>query len=206
MPMLIHDRDLERRLIARRRRLGHDRLDEVWEGVYVMSPLADDEHQAITTRLAAILDLAVGIEHAYQVRAGINVSDRTEGWKQNYRCPDVAVFLPDTHAVCHGVFWHGGPDLAVEIRSKGDRARKKRGFYAAVGTRELLIVDRGPSWGLELYRLREGRLESVGRATAENGVVLVSEVVPLAFGLESVPGRRPAVRVEHADGARTWRV
>ena len=34
-------------LIERRRETGRDRYDEVWDGVYVMAPLATNEHTAI---------------------------------------------------------------------------------------------------------------------------------------------------------------
>ena len=87
-----------------------------------------------------------------KVMAGVNVSDREHGWKKNYRCPDVVVFLNHTKAVDCDTFWFGGPDFAVEIASPGDRSREKLEFYAKVGTRELLLVDRKP-WSLELYRL-----------------------------------------------------
>ena len=36
-------------LIRERRECGGDRYDEVWDGVYVMSPLADNEHQQTWT-------------------------------------------------------------------------------------------------------------------------------------------------------------
>ena len=49
MAMLVQDVDLSRQLIAERRRLGHDRFDEVWEGVYVMNPLPNNEHQELQT-------------------------------------------------------------------------------------------------------------------------------------------------------------
>ena len=51
MATLIQDIDLSRRLIAERRRLGHDRWDEVWEGVYVMNASPNDEHQEVQMRL-----------------------------------------------------------------------------------------------------------------------------------------------------------
>jgi len=34
-------------LIERRRETGADRYDEVWDGVYVMAPLATNEHQRL---------------------------------------------------------------------------------------------------------------------------------------------------------------
>jgi hypothetical protein len=34
--MIVADRDIYRDLIRQRKKLGHDRYDEVWDGVYVM--------------------------------------------------------------------------------------------------------------------------------------------------------------------------
>jgi hypothetical protein len=201
--MLVLDPEFQRDVIADRRARGIDRFDEVWEGVYVMSPLADDQHQGIATRLGSILDMGADLPAGSLVRVGINISDRPKGWKKNFRCPDVAVFLPGTTAINQGAFWQGGPDFAVEVRSRGDRARKKLPFYASVGTRELLIVDRNP-WALELYRLDDAALRLVGKLTPGDGAALRSAVVPLTFGLRA-GAERPVIEVAHADGRR-WDV
>ena len=204
MPLLITDPETQKAIIRSRRRLGLDKFDEVWNGVYVMSPLADDLHQAISLRLAGILDLLAGLPAGSLVRAGVNLSDRPEAWTKNYRCPDVVVFLPDTTAINHGEFWEGGPDFAVEVRSPGDRSRKKLPFYGRVGTRELLIIDRKP-WALELYRLDEAStLRSVGKISAGEGE-LASEVVPLRFSLRP-EGDRPRIVVTHANGQPVWEI
>lgn len=202
MPLLVCDPKDAARMIARRKALGHDRFDEVWDGVYVMSPIANDEHQDIGTLLSGILVIVVTWSGLGKVRAGINVSDRKKGWTQNYRVPDVAVFLKGCAAKCCGAHWFGGPDFATEIVSKGDRSREKFDFYAKVGTRELLLVDRFP-WALELYALKEAKLELVGFSTLEQPELLQSTVLPLSFRL--VPGEaRPGIEVRHADGNQVW--
>src|SRR3954467_7336334 len=119
MATLIKNPELEERLRAERRTSGADRWDEVWEGVYVMAPLPNDEHQFLQSRLNTILDNTIGLTSGAQVRAGVNVSDR-EDWTKNYRCPDVAVFLEGTAAQNRNTFWLGGPDFAVEIVSPDD--------------------------------------------------------------------------------------
>ena len=48
------------RLLRDRRECGGDRYDEVWDGVYVMSPLADNEHQQLGFDLAAAIKLGPG--------------------------------------------------------------------------------------------------------------------------------------------------
>ena len=202
MATLICDREIERRLIAHRRRLGQDKFDEVWNGVYVMSPLANDEHQDIAGSLYALFREVVQASGLGVARPGINVTDRRQDWRKNFRCPDVAVFLNGTSASNCDTHWFGGPDLAVEVVSKKDRSKKKLGFYAKVGTRELLIVDRSP-WSLGLYRLADGVLQPVGQTTVQSGEWLASQVMPLSFRL--IAGvERPRIEVRHSDGRQTW--
>jgi Uma2 family endonuclease len=118
--------------------------------------------------------------------------------------PDVAVFLQDTAAVNHGAFWFGGPDFVVEIVSPDDQTREKLDFYAKVGVRELLLVDRSP-WQLELYRLRGRKLEVHQAASpdAYSGVdietcLLRAELHPSAD--------RPKIIVSQVQGDKTWRI
>ena len=47
MTAILNDEALLNGLIDRRRACGGDRHDEVWEGVYVMSPPANNEHQEL---------------------------------------------------------------------------------------------------------------------------------------------------------------
>jgi len=202
MTVLIRDPEMCDRLRSERQSTGLDRWDEVWEGVYVMAPLPNDEHQAIQAKLVGVLLAAVGWSGEADVRGGVNVSDRADDWTQNYRCPDVVAFLKGTKAQNKGAFWLGGPDFAVEIVSPEDSSRDKLGFYASVGVRELLVIDRAP-WQLELYRLQAGRLQPAGTSVATSGEVLRSEVVPLSFRVVA-SGARPSIEVTHHDGAQRW--
>jgi Uma2 family endonuclease len=204
MKMVILDPSLRKALIRKRRLTGADRFDEVWNGVYVMSPLADNVHQQLAFELPFAIRKAMGEDSPGIVYPGVNVSDQEENWKYNYRCPDVAVFLPGNPAQDRVTHWLGGPDFAVEISSPYDRSRKKGDFYAKVGVRELLVVDRKP-WALELFRLSDGVLESVGRSLPQTSDVLVSKVLPVCFRL--LPGGpRPRIEVKRADCAGTWSV
>ena len=109
MVALITDPDLEERLIAQRQACGGDRYDEVWEGVYVMSPLPNMEHQQIVARLVSILMEVVGWPAAGEVFAGANASDRDEDWQHDYRCPDVVVILSGSRAeTCEAHFSRSG--------------------------------------------------------------------------------------------------
>jgi Uma2 family endonuclease len=204
MSLMVLDRDLAERLKAERHASGGDRYDEVWEGVYMMAPLANNEHQHIQSGLVAAIMIAVGWGAPVRVLAGANVSDREAGWEHNYRCPDVVVAFPNGAARDCGTHWCGGPDFCVEIASPGDRSRQKLDFYAGIGVRELLLIDRDP-WKLELYRLNSGRLGLVGRSDLSRSDAVASTVVPVSFRL--VPGPdRPAIDVAHRDGVQHWLV
>ena len=117
MPTLICDAELEERLRAERVLTGADRFDEVWDGVYVMAPLANNEHQLIVSRLTSVFEECIGWPGLGYVFPGVNVSDRVDDWKSNFRCPDVAVFMKNSRAKNQDAFWHGGPDFAVEVVS-----------------------------------------------------------------------------------------
>jgi Uma2 family endonuclease len=190
-------------LIRERREFGGDRYDEVWDGVYVMSPLADNEHQRLGLALSSAIHAALGSREDIQVFPGCNVSSRSQRWRRNYRCPDVAVFLPGNPAEDRDTHWFGGPDFAVEIQSPYDRSREKLGFYAKVGVRELMFVARRP-WSLELHRTagQEWRLVGKSEPTAES-LLLKSAVLPLGFRL--VPAtKRPRIEVSQTEGDLRW--
>jgi Uma2 family endonuclease len=193
-----------KRMLRERRRCGGDRYDEVWDGVYVMSPLADNEHQRIGFALAIAFAAALGA--SAQVFPGCNVSDRLKRWAKNFRCPDVAVFLPGNPALDRGTHWYGGPDFAVEIMSRHDRSREKFDFYFKVGVRELLLVDRHP-WRLELYRNDKSQWITPGYSALENGpaAILQSQVLQLGFRLVEGP-TRPQIEVTRVAPEGKWLV
>ncbi len=203
MTLLVRDPMARERILAERRASEGDRYDEVWEGQYVMSPIAGDDHQRIVQRLATILDLVVGLTGRGEVRPGVNVSDRVVGWQENYRVPDVVVRSEGGAARILEAHWCGGPDFVVEVISPEDGAREKLPFYAAIGTREVMLIDRKP-WALELYTLQDGRMVPVGVSRPGTGQVVASGVVPLTFKLVK-EGERTLVEVAHTADGQTWR-
>ncbi len=206
MTVLINDPLVASQVRAEREASDGNIHDEVWDGVYVVSPSPNIEHQRLITRLWLAFTNAVEVPGAGIVCNNVNVSDRDEGWIDNYRIPDVSVFLAGNPAKNCKTHWCGGPDFAVEILSPNDLALEKFPFYARIGVRELMIIDRDP-WALELFRLDAGRLEfaSVGRSSLETPDLVVSTVLPLAFRL--VPGEeRPQIEVTRTDGAERWLV
>jgi Uma2 family endonuclease len=187
---------------ARRVGAGEWSREEMWDGVPYMPPMPNNEHQLLTLRLASAFAEIVGWDRGDQALPAVNVSDRADGWPQNHRGPDGVVYLAGNPAIDHGTHWQGGPDFLVEIMSPGEEPTAKFGFYAAVNTREVLIVDRYP-WAVELFRLRDGALVSAGRSDLSNPAEVTSGVLPLAFRL--VPGEpRPRVGVRHTGTGQTW--
>lgn len=204
MSTLVTDPALSARLIAHRRANGEDHFDEVWEGVYVMAPAPNDEHQSIATRLARVLVEVIEDASLGNVRNTINLAASADDWSDDYRVPDLAVFLVGSSSVCHGAYWTGGPDLIIEVVSEYDRTREKIEFYERLGARELLIIDRDP-WQLELLRLAQGKLAPVGVSTLVQPTPLTSESTNLSFRL--APGEdRPIISVAHSADGRTWTV
>jgi Uma2 family endonuclease len=176
--------------------------DEVWDGVLVMSPIANVEHQDLAFRLAWAFQTILGWRSSARIFPGTNLSDRIEGWLQNYRIPDVAVYLEENKAINCGTHWCGGPDFGAEIVSKDDHSLEKLPFYAKVNTRELLLVDRDP-WRLSLYRLHDNEMVLVGQSTLDDPKELVSAVLPLSLRL--IPGDdRPGIEVVSSDKTQRW--
>lgn len=204
MATLLLDPRMERELLEQRRAWGADRYDEVWEGVYRMAPLTNDEQQDLVMELAGIFREILGSTGRASIRPGVNVSDRTDDWTKNFRCPDVVVFLRGTSAKNFGEFWFGGPDFLVEVVSPGDDTREKIPFHARIGTREMLIVERDP-WAIELLLLDGDALVSVGSSNVANRQLLTSQVIPFQFRL--VAGEaRPKIEVTSMETGKMWSV
>ena len=205
MATMILDPRMEQELRAQRAAWGGDRFDEVWEGVYMMSPLADNEHQEIAAGLVAAIRNALGWNTSFRIFPGVNVSDRDRDWEHNYRCPDVAIFSTETKAKNCGTHWCGGPDFAIEITSPNDRSREKFEFYSKVGVAELLIIDRS-TWTLELYRFVDGQLNLVATSRAEGstGEQLIESQI-LGVSLRMLPQKpRDAIEITAPGNGQKW--
>ena len=100
-----------KRLIRRRRRTGGDRYDEVWDGVYVMAPLADNEHQSLGLDLAIAFKDALDLVHDAKVFHGCNVSDQPERWKRNLSVSGRGRILCRKSGQDRKTYWFGGPDF-----------------------------------------------------------------------------------------------
>ncbi|MGB8878132.1 MAG: Uma2 family endonuclease [Solirubrobacteraceae bacterium] len=140
-------------LLERRRELGQDLLDEMWEGVYHMNPAPAARHAEIAQQLAVFLDAPARAAGLVPMMSIFNL-----GAPEDYRVPDGGLHRerPGARDV-----YLATAALVVEIVSPGDQTWEKLEFYAAHQVDELLIVDpaeRRVHWlGLtgEGYRPRE---------------------------------------------------
>jgi Uma2 family endonuclease len=117
-------------LIRRRRALGIDTFDEVWEGSYHVAPAAHPAHGYVGNQLAVLLAPLARV-------AGLVGTDPFNlGEPDDYRVPDRGYHrgLPQTT-------WVPTAAVVVEIVSPDDETYDKFGFYAAHGVDGLIVAD-----------------------------------------------------------------
>jgi Uma2 family endonuclease len=140
-----------------RRRTGADQWDEMWEGVLHMAPSPNRDHQDIEGSFEFWLRLHWAEPKGCRVYHQINISEPGK-WPNNYRIPDLVLLTPERFHIDCNEYFDGGPDAVVEIHSPGDESYEKFPFYAAVGVREVLVIDRDTKEP-ELYELVGGEFQ-----------------------------------------------
>jgi Uma2 family endonuclease len=132
--------------LEKRRQLGQDRRDEVWEGKYVVAPDPHGNHGDVQTELGIVLKGAAQ-------RLGLRKTTTFNlGGPDDFRIPDGGL-LPGPLGV-----WHDTAVLVVEILSPDDETFAKLDFYTAHGVQELLVAD----WrdrSVRIFALQEGQGE-----------------------------------------------
>ncbi len=116
--------------LERRRSLGQDRFDEMWEGEYHVVPGPDGRHADIDDQLTQRLGpraRAAGLHGRGNLNLGVS---------DDYRVPDHAYLREAEWAV-----YHRSAAIVVEVVSPGDESRRKLDFYFRHGVEEVLIVD-----------------------------------------------------------------
>lgn len=135
--------------LARRRQLGQDRYDEVWEGDYHVAPGPSAEHAIVDSQLVRLL-------WPRAEQAGLVISTAFNlGQPDDYRVPDGGVH----RAPPSGVFVATAA-MVVEVVSPGDETLAKLGFYAGRAVEEVLVAD--PH--LHSVRIWQLRAEPPGQA------------------------------------------
>ncbi len=141
--------EVPRHWLEERARLGHDRRDELWEGILHMVPPPSFAHQRLGTMLVAFLAPLLerrGIEVAYETGVFRPGSDRND-----YRVPDLVFVAAGAETICaHGI--EGAPLAVLEIRSPDDESYDKLPFYAALGVREVIVLV-PETRAAQIYRL-----------------------------------------------------
>jgi Uma2 family endonuclease len=179
--------------LARRKKTGEDRWDEMWQGVLHLSPAPGYEHQRIIGELIQFLGPLLKRKAAGILVAGINVF-RADN---DYRIPDLTFVARGREDALAEDGARRGPDLVIEVRSPGDESYDKLAFYAALGVREVIIILRDEK-RTELFRLAGDGYVAV--ASDANGL-LTSEVLAVRFGL--VASTAPRLLLQDAADAAT---
>jgi hypothetical protein len=195
--MLVLDYGVSRDMVRQRKKLGLDRYDEVWDGVYVMPSMANLDHQELVLEMAGLFKDVVK-EAGGKVYPGANVSDRPKNWKKNYRIPDIVVLLKNSRAKKRDTFILGGPDFLTEIESPDEDPEEKIPFYSKIQVQELLIIHRDRR-DLRLLRHDGEELVQVEPTWLQGGQWLVSTVLRLAFRKVVVKGK-PRTEIHRTDG------
>ena len=174
--------------LARRRRTGEDRWDEMWKGVLHLSPAPAYEHQRILDRLLFFLMALLEKTGRGSIVSGINVflSD------DDYRIPDLTFVASGHESILVEEGARGGPDAVIEVRSPTDETYEKLPFYAALSVREVIVVSRDAKT-TEVYRLSGAGYAPV---VPDGEGFLLSETLAVRFGHE--PGPPPRLVVEGA--------
>jgi Uma2 family endonuclease len=116
--------------LERRRQLGQDLFDEVWDGEYHVAPASHGRHGDVDDQIAVLLRPAARRCGLWPSSA-VNIGDLTD-----YRVPDRAYFAERKPAN-----FHPTAALVVEIVSPGDESYEKFDFYFRHDVAEVLIVD-----------------------------------------------------------------
>ena len=117
-------------LLERRRALGQDGRDEVWDGVYHMAPHAHVNHGVLQVKL--VLQLAARL----QAQGYVMVNEFNLGLdKQNYRVPDFGALDGNP-----GTLYVPSAVMIGEIVSPDDETFEKFDFYHSRGVQEIVVV------------------------------------------------------------------
>jgi len=132
MPTLVTDpAPLEfEALLKRRRELGHDVADEVWDGVYHVNPAPAEGHAEIVQQLAELLGPLARAAGLIPRLSVFNLGEPSD-----YRVPDGALVRERGNRT-----YVPTAALILEVVSPNDQTWEKLGFYAAHHVQELVIV------------------------------------------------------------------
>jgi len=136
---------------------------ELLDGEISILPTPKDIHQAVSIMLSALLYNYIATHQWGQIRTAPNdvIFDEATVLQPDIFC----VAVENAHCkVEEDGYWHGVPDLCIEILSpstaKRDRSTKYEA-YARFGVREYWLVEPEAQF-IEVYTLQEGDYQRVG--------------------------------------------
>jgi hypothetical protein len=139
-------------VLERRRQIGADTRDEIWDGVLHMAPAAHSRHADVQAQLLELfgpLARAAGV----RTRGEFNV-----GEPDNFRVPDGGLLMPGPGAV-----FHPTAPMVFEVVAPDDETWDKLPFYASHDVHELLVVD-PQTRKIDWLGLRDGAYEPIERS------------------------------------------
>lgn len=147
-------------ILAWRKQTGAHCRDEMWEGELHLPPMPSRSHQELVHQMAVWLEIHWARPSGNRVLPTVNVA-APGAWPSDYRIPDLVLVTPDRFHIDRDEYFEGPPTVVVEVRSPGDEAYEKLGFYAKLGVPEVWIIDRDTKRP-ELYLLRGQKFEPAG--------------------------------------------
>jgi Uma2 family endonuclease len=157
--------DVSEHFLAERKRKGHDRWDEMWNGVLHMPASPRREHQDFCDELIYWLREHWARPFGNRVHREVNLTS-IGGWPDDYRIPDLLLVDPVRFHIDHDIYFEGPPLVVVEIHSPGDEAYEKLDFYAELGVPEAWIIHRDTRKP-QLFALKKG--EYLELSAADDG-------------------------------------
>jgi Uma2 family endonuclease len=157
----------------------------MWEGTLHMVPAPSPEHQRIASKTNTFLDVLCERTRRGTIWPAVNVVDDRAA-TPDYRIPDFSFIAQGNEDLVRKDGIHGAPDAVLEIRSPGDESYEKLDFFARLGVREVIVIDRD-SKRPEVFRLAGPRYLAV---SADGDGWVASEALRVRFrALPSAPPR-----------------
>ena len=149
---------------------------ELIDGVVVMSPSPNPQHQRITMEIATQIALFLRNHAVGEVlpEIDVHIGQGPTGGDLVYKPELIFVRSERLPAMRDKII--GGPDLVVEVVSRGSRrmdSETKKNDYERFGVREYWLIDPQRK-AMTFWRLKEGRFVEV----SAGGDTFASEAVP----------------------------
>jgi Uma2 family endonuclease len=162
-----------------------------------MAPAPAYEHQRIVSAIDRFLGPLCERHGRGVLAIGINVFNEASR-AEDYRIPDFTFIAGGRERLLarDGVRG-GGPDAVIEVRSPDDETYDRLPFFAGLGVREVIVIDRDTK-KTEIFRLAGSQYVAV---MADRDRWLLSDVLNVRF--RQTESGRLAIEDAEDPGART---